>query len=740
MATIDNYKIKITVDGQDKVVDLMDSVDELQSTITTAAAAGIAAFAALATSAVRMADDMDDLAKATGLSVGKIYQLSTALEASGGKFDDSGKFLQSFSRFLGQVEKGSTEAIDSLTKLGLTRDQIQNLSDEELYRAAIQGLANMQDGFEKTRIATELFGKSAASIDFAQLSQQLKGVVDPEVERNLKLAADAVQSIESAFRNLQIAAINAIGPILQGIKDLNFTAENARQTIQVLGALIAAAFAAGTVAQIAKVVKLMRDLGGVTKAAAAAQAFLIGMSGVGLLTVAASAAAATAAYVALGRAMEGAAQEKANLETPGAPATPGTITPARTIGVTPEEKALAAIKEQTRQLKLKNDEANRYQRLINTTIGLSQQEANLIRTMADLERQAANEKLDIQKQIDAELAKGSESNAAIVTELQKQLVEVDKQLVVQKQLKGEELNRLYIQEQITKSIEKNANLELFNLQARVDAQKSLLLLQAANGEITEKQAQIGAQLAEAQNRFEQERIKLAKQRVLLGNKATAQELADLDDLDRMNQTRYANELRNIADVQAAETLKNENIFKGVADAMENLSKQFTPYQVAQDAILASWNKIGSAIDNFIETGKFKFKDFAASVIADLSKIIAKALVLQAIKSIFGSFGFGIPGLAEGGPAKAGKPYMVGEKGPELFVPKAAGTVIPNNKLNATAATPTTDKMVSAPITNNYITNNINAVDAKSVAQLFVENRKTLLGTVKMAERELPYLA
>jgi hypothetical protein len=44
------------------------------------------------------------------------------------------------------------------------------------------------------------------------------------------------------------------------------------------------------------------------------------------------------------------------------------------------------------------------------------------------------------------------------------------------------------------------------------------------------------------------------------------------------------------------------------------------------------------------------------------------------------------------------------------------------------------------VTNNYITNNINALDAKSVAQLFAENRKALLGSVRTAEKELPYRA
>lgn len=38
------------------------------------------------------------------------------------------------------------------------------------------------------------------------------------------------------------------------------------------------------------------------------------------------------------------------------------------------------------------------------------------------------------------------------------------------------------------------------------------------------------------------------------------------------------------------------------------------------------------------------------------------------------------GLAKGGPVAAGMPYMVGERGPELFVPRGNGSIIANNKL------------------------------------------------------------
>jgi hypothetical protein len=43
----------------------------------------------------------------------------------------------------------------------------------------------------------------------------------------------------------------------------------------------------------------------------------------------------------------------------------------------------------------------------------------------------------------------------------------------------------------------------------------------------------------------------------------------------------------------------------------------------------------------------------------------------------------IGGRAAGGPVSANTPYMVGERGPELFMPNASGRVVPNNKMGGT---------------------------------------------------------
>ena len=59
---------------------------------------------------------------------------------------------------------------------------------------------------------------------------------------------------------------------------------------------------------------------------------------------------------------------------------------------------------------------------------------------------------------------------------------------------------------------------------------------------------------------------------------------------------------------------------------------------------------------------------------------AKGLLSSALDSLFG-----IPGKAAGGPVAAGRLYMVGERGEELFRPRVPGEIVPNYKLRPALA-------------------------------------------------------
>jgi len=748
MATIDNYKIKIQVEGQEQVKNLTQSLDGLQTTLNRTAAAGIAAFTALGVSAVRMADQMVDVADAIGVSAGRIYQLNAALEQAGGQFGNAGGLLRGFSKSLGDVEKGSKETLDALYKLGLSKDQIENLSDDQLFQAVVDGLGKMEAGFERNRLGMILTGKAGDGIDWTKMSEGSKKAIDPALEERLRLAADAMGQIESAFREFQLAALQAITPVLEAINAMNIDADGARKAIQVLGALIAAAFGASTVIGVKKIVDLMKDFGKEVRKAGGFMAFLTGLSGVGLAAIAASTIAATAAYYALGKAMEDAGDAKDKLEgtapaTPGAPATAGGK-PARKIGKTPEqeaaEKQLASLQAQTAEMETQNAAAVEYEKIINGTIGLSQELADIKKIDAQLAQDRAKSEANYEKQIAVLRADKSKDNSLAIAELEKQQKLADEQLIAMAGLKKDAVERGYAEKVTTTELQKQLGILQEQSATSISTETARLRAKVISGELTQKEMddQLALFRLRAQGKSAEEQLeqRIAKEK----DTNTKKQLQnDLNALKMKN----AREVEDYNATKDFEKNKANSFVAGITEALGKTENMLTPFEKGLKMTESIFQNLENAILNFANTGKLSFKDLALSIVKDLLKIELQAqrnAIFSSLRKAGGNILTTILGSlfkAEGGPVKGNSPYIVGEKGPELFVPKSAGTVIPNNKLSASTEAMGTGR-VSAPVTNNYITNNISALDAKSVAQLFAENRKTLLGVTETARREMAY--
>ena len=75
---------------------------------------------------------------------------------------------------------------------------------------------------------------------------------------------------------------------------------------------------------------------------------------------------------------------------------------------------------------------------------------------------------------------------------------------------------------------------------------------------------------------------------------------------------------------------------------------------------------------------------------------------------------GYKNRAEGGNAA----FMVGEQGPELFVPQTPGRIVPNDDIPAAGGA--------------NVTFNISAVDAAGVEELLLEQRGNLIGMIREA--------
>ena len=92
----------------------------------------------------------------------------------------------------------------------------------------------------------------------------------------------------------------------------------------------------------------------------------------------------------------------------------------------------------------------------------------------------------------------------------------------------------------------------------------------------------------------------------------------------------------------------------------------------------------------IRNGGVGFDDLKRSALSAFDQIAASALHMG-LDKLFGRVGasggglggilsgalgalFGLPGRATGGPVSPGQAYMVGERGPEMFVPTSAGRI------------------------------------------------------------------
>ena len=84
---------------------------------------------------------------------------------------------------------------------------------------------------------------------------------------------------------------------------------------------------------------------------------------------------------------------------------------------------------------------------------------------------------------------------------------------------------------------------------------------------------------------------------------------------------------------------------------------------------------------------------ASSLIQHANTAIGKTFQKQITKNPQGIFSRLAGARAEGGPVSAGKPYLVGEKGPEIVVPKQDATVIPNHQLTPGSINPNADPLV-----------------------------------------------
>jgi len=97
-----------------------------------------------------------------------------------------------------------------------------------------------------------------------------------------------------------------------------------------------------------------------------------------------------------------------------------------------------------------------------------------------------------------------------------------------------------------------------------------------------------------------------------------------------------------------------------------------------------WQEIAGTIENGVVNaieGAIKGTQTLGDVASSVFNQIASQLLRMGVNSLLGGiFPDLFPKRAAGGPVTGGSPYVVGEEGPELFVPGTSGNIVPNHDL------------------------------------------------------------
>lgn len=138
----------------------------------------------------------------------------------------------------------------------------------------------------------------------------------------------------------------------------------------------------------------------------------------------------------------------------------------------------------------------------------------------------------------------------------------------------------------------------------------------------------------------------------------------------------------------------EELVIDVRATTEGFANDLKKMRSALDTNLADgFDRAGSVLERSligaIRRGSLGFDDLKQAAFSAFDQIAAEALK-SGLGSIFGSGGglggvlggtigalFGLPGRATGGPVSPGRGYLVGERGPEIFVPTSSGQIAPS---------------------------------------------------------------
>jgi len=178
-----------------------------------------------------MGDSLDEMSARTGVSVETLSELGYAAELAGGDLETLEAGLRKMQRTIGDAAMGSESAVEALSRLGLTVEDVLKLNPEQQFKLIADRLSKISDPTLRAALAMEVFGKTGTRLlpliqdgakgleEYQRQARALGLTISADAAKDAALLDDTLRSLWRVLKQSAFTIGAALAPTIQELAE-----------------------------------------------------------------------------------------------------------------------------------------------------------------------------------------------------------------------------------------------------------------------------------------------------------------------------------------------------------------------------------------------------------------------------------------------------------------------------------------------------------------------------------------
>lgn len=222
-------KAKSTSDGFKNAA---ATAGKIGTAVVTAGAVAAGALTKMATNTAEAGDRVDKLSQKIGMSRQGFQEWDYVMSQNGMSIETMQVGMKKLNTTFVDAQNGGSRATEAFGKLGLSMEDLEGMSREDIFDASVKALQGVTDESERAAIANDLFGKAGVEMapllaQSAESVEELKNrahdlgmVLGDETVDGAVLLGDTIDDLKGAAGGLMNSLGSALIPVLQEVVEI----------------------------------------------------------------------------------------------------------------------------------------------------------------------------------------------------------------------------------------------------------------------------------------------------------------------------------------------------------------------------------------------------------------------------------------------------------------------------------------------------------------------------------------